>query len=53
MIEYNKIFDDNSILPFFRKPQNDSLEDKNNFVTTSLQTYSKNEIAHVNKIFLN
>ena len=52
MIEYSKNFDDNSILPFFIKPQNDPSRGQVQFCYNLIRnlnniTYSKKEIAHV------
>ena len=55
MIEYNKTFDDNSMLPFFKKPQNDPARGHAQFcyiLIVNLFIYLKREIAHENKKFL-
>ena len=52
MIEYNKNFDDNSILPFFIKPENDPARGQVQFCNNFIKDYLKKEIAHVNKNFL-
>ena len=52
MIEYNESFDDNSILPFFIKPQNDPARGQVQFRSKLIVNLFEKEEAHVNKNFL-
>ena len=52
MIEYNKSFDDNSILPFFINPQNYPSRGQIQFCHNLVKIYLKKELAHENKNFL-
>ena len=52
MIEYNENFDDNSIRPFFIKPQNDPFRGQVHFCYNLIGNLFEKELAHVNKNFL-